>query len=300
MARRRCANKAEAGFTLIELLVVIAIIGLLVGMLLPAVQSSREASRRVQCTNNLKQIGLAFQNHHDVLGGFPTGGWDWNTPPTYTNGTPATGSQQMAGWGFQLLPYAEATNTWIGGTQSKTDSDRVLVAIGTPNSLFFCPTRRSPQTVTYSDAEYLNGIVTKQALCDYAASNIEGTGVVKRYDPNRIADITDGTSNTLLVAEKRLNIGRLGQVQDDDDIGYTSGWDQDVIRSTDNPPAPDFRGDPDSDETGGMLFGSSHPGRFNALLADGSVRTISYSVDRRIFKLLGNKSDGQVFDPTGY
>jgi hypothetical protein len=86
----------------------------------------------------------------------------------------------------------EQSSVWKGGA-GQTDQERVLVAIGTPLSVYFCPTRRSPQTVQYADAEYLNGITTTQALCDYAASNLEGTGVVKRYDPNRIADILDGT-----------------------------------------------------------------------------------------------------------
>ena len=281
------------GFTLIELLVVITIIGLLIGLLLPAVQASREASRRAQCQNNLKQLGLSFLNHHDQYGAFPTGGWDWSTPPTYINGLPAIGSPQRAGWGFQVLPFLEQSNVWKGGA-GQTDQDRVLVAIGTPLSVYFCPTRRPPQTLQYADAEYLNGLTTTQALCDYAASNLEGTGVVQRYDPNRIAAVTDGTSNTLLVAEKRLNLTKLGQVQDDDDIGYTSGWDQDTIRSTDQTPAPDYRGGSGSNATGQFRFGSSHPGGINAVMTDGSVRFIKYTIDPRTFRFLGNKADGMI------
>ncbi len=98
-------------FTLVELLVVIAIIGILVGLLLPAVQAAREAARRGQCANQIKQLGLAFHLHHDQFRQFPTGGWDWDTPPTYQGGMPYTGSRQRAGWGFQVLPFIEATNT---------------------------------------------------------------------------------------------------------------------------------------------------------------------------------------------
>src|SRR5262245_39824481 len=126
------------GFTLIELLVVIAIISTLIAMLLPAVQKVREAAARLHCQNNLKQIGLAFHAHHDAHRSFPTGGWDRTTPPTYINRAPAVGAQQQAGWGFQILPYLEAQNTWRGGTATD-DLGRQLVAIGTTNPLYFCP-----------------------------------------------------------------------------------------------------------------------------------------------------------------
>jgi prepilin-type N-terminal cleavage/methylation domain-containing protein len=279
----------RAGFTLIELLVVIAIIAVLVGLLVPAVQQVREAANRAQCSNNLKQIGLAFLHHHSQHRQFPTGGWDWFTPPRYTNGSPAIGTDQSAGWGFQILPFLEGDNAWRGG-QGATDLDRILVAVGTPHPVFFCPSRRSPQTTTFSFPEYLNGIPVTSALCDYAAGNWEETGVVRPDIAIRIANIRDGTSNTLLVGEKRLNVAFLGQPQDDDDTGYTSGWDNDTIRSTDSPPLPDFNGDPEED--GDLRFGASHPGSFLAVFADGSVRSISYNIDPLTFSYLGNINDG--------
>jgi prepilin-type N-terminal cleavage/methylation domain-containing protein len=280
----------RSAFTLIELLLSISIIGVLIALLLPAVQSAREAVRRTQCGNNLRQIALAFQLHHDQLNLFPSGGWDWWSTPTYVNGLPATGEQQQAGWGFQILPYLEAGNTWRGG-QATTDVDRIRVAIGAPNNVFFCPTRRLPQTVAFSDPGYLDGIAVTCALCDYAAGNWEETGVVRYRYPIRVAEITDGASNTLLVAEKRLNLSLLGQRQKDDDIGYTSGFDPDVIRRTTRPPAPDYRA---AQGDGDIRFGSSHVGRMNSVLADGSVHMISYSIDPVIFGYLGSRGDGQV------
>jgi prepilin-type N-terminal cleavage/methylation domain-containing protein/prepilin-type processing-associated H-X9-DG protein len=289
-ARGRAAERRD-GFTLIELLVVIAIIAVLIGLILPAVQKVREAANRSQCANNLKQIGLAFHNHHDVYQYFPSGGTDGSAAPTYVGGRPAVGAGQDAGWGFQILPFLEGDAAWKGG-DAATDQGRILVAIGTPHPVFFCPSRRKPQTVTYSDPNYLGGIEATHALCDYAASNREGSGVVQMEDVSRVADITDGTTYTLLVAEKRLNRAFLGQWQDDDGLGYTAGWEDDTIRSTENPPAPDYS-DPGGDD-GGQLFGSSHPGRFNAVFADGSVRPISYGIDPDVFRRLGDKSDGEV------
>jgi prepilin-type N-terminal cleavage/methylation domain-containing protein/prepilin-type processing-associated H-X9-DG protein len=284
--RTAISLRPRQAFTAVELIVVIAIIGVLIALLLPAVLKAREAANRAVCRNHLKQIGTAFHTHHDAYKFFPTGGWEWWTPPNYMpSGQPYVGTDQYAGWGFQILPFLEGDNAYQAGA---------LAAITTPNSVFFCPTRRAPMVLPHPD-EYtpsLNDGTIYAALCDYAASNLEGTGVVRQYYPNRFADIVDGTSNTLLVGEKRLDLQRIGIGAPDDNEGYTCGWDHDVIRRTDIPPGQD---PPTSDTwTGDDRFGSSHQGQCHFVFADGSVRAISYAIDPLIFSYMGNMSDGQV------
>jgi prepilin-type N-terminal cleavage/methylation domain-containing protein/prepilin-type processing-associated H-X9-DG protein len=296
------------GFTLVELLVVIAIVAILIGLLLPAVQKVREAAARARCANNLKQLGLACHNHHDALGYFPLGGRAWQYAPTFTNGVPAVGPRQEAGWCYQILPYLEGENIWKGG-QAATAEDRVRVTLGTTNPVFFCPSRRAPMVSTYTHdpvypANYpaLQNQPLAHALCDYAASNLEQTGVVRPWDRPvvRLPHITDGTSNTLLAGDKRLNRAIMGQGRAvwSDNEGYTAGWDHDTVRTTNNPPLPDSTapGLNESDDS----FGSSHTGQINAVFADGSVHALSFSVRPEVFQNLGSISDGNPLNADDY
>ena len=297
------------GFTLVELLVVIAIIGILVALLLPAIQAAREAARRTQCTNHLKQIGLAFQNHHDTYKYFPSGGNGWVHPPDYDGasgseppGLPWIAPKQRAGWGFQILPFAEQQIVWEGSGATTKDGAQIA-AIGAPVSFFFCPSRRPPQTI--SAASWYGPAGTyAHTPTDYAASqgtgnngvvvyvaDASGAGAWSGQGPITTALVTDGTSNTILVGEKRLNRLGLGAIQSDDNEGYTSGWDHDVIRRTDRDPRPDPNA---SGAYGEERFGSSHPGGFQVVLADGSVRFLSFDIDLTNFSRLGHRSDGEV------
>lgn len=273
-------NRSDrGGFTLVELLVVISVIGILVGLLLPAVQMVREAARRTECSNRIRQIAMAFHLHHDSHQFFPSGGWDWFRPPNR-----AIGREQHAGWGYQILPYLEA---------KAVQELPALEAIGTPNQIFFCPTRRSEQTVAGEDNYYpqFNVPVVTRALCDYAGSNREQTGALQRIVPLAFRDIVDGTSNTLLVGEKRMNLWSLGQLQDDDNEGYSAGWNEDTIRRTDLPPARDYSS-PVGD--GEKLFGSAHPSTLNFSMCDGSTQSIPFTIDATVFRLLGNREDGET------
>jgi prepilin-type N-terminal cleavage/methylation domain-containing protein/prepilin-type processing-associated H-X9-DG protein len=285
------------GFTLIELLVVIAIIAILIGLLLPAVQKVREAAARLQCQNNLKQMGIACHAHHDNLGYLPNNGQGWWFPPDYVSlGIPAVGRQQRAGFMFQILPYIEQDAVYRGAGQGSIAGAQQQ-AISAVIKTYFCPARRPPQALPPTGAWYGPGGTYSHGPNDYAGCRGDNNNGAIAYNDNntdgvRFVDIGDGTSNTLLAGEKRFYKPGLGNYQGDDNEGYSSGWDHDTIRFADtgHPPQPDST----APGWGEEKFGSSHPSGVNMLMCDGGVRHISYGISPTTWWYLGTRNNGEV------
>lgn len=341
----------ETGFTLVELLVVIAIIGVLVALLLPAVQAARESARRTQCTNQLKQLALAALNHESTVGYLPAGGWGfkWTGDPDM-----GFGEKQPGGWTFSLLYYLEQ-----GAVQSigkgLNDADKraaLLRQKTTPIPGFYCPSRRAP-TLAFGPENSLNSDQPPDnmvAKTDYAGSGgcgipqltteqrqgrPSGPGsihcikhyphpsvcqgltpreIAARFDgvilprwPVELREITDGTSNTMLVAERYLHISHYdhqANIPVDNNSMY-QGYDWDTVRWSSgyvNPnaqpgeempgmPRPDSEGTSASAATT-VRFGSAHPGVFMAALCDGSVQALTYDIDPGEWERLGARNDG--------
>jgi len=295
-------RRARVGFTLVELLVVIAIIGILVALLLPAVQAAREAGRRMSCQNNLKQLGIAAHNHHDTLKVLPHAGDSWtsfSTPNRIydpTRNIPYVKEQQRAGWAFQLAPFMEQTNAYQG-LGMPNNMERTRQAINTAIPSLYCPTRRNPKAHPPTGVwgggncggDNMSGNVaagqTDYASC-YSEADGNGGATINVGCPapfvanpsNRPAigleGIIDGTANVILYGEKRLNVRQLGTYQGDDNEGWLSGWDHDVIRACTRIPLPDpLSGD------GNVRFGSSHPASFNVVMCDGAVKSVSFKIE---------------------
>ena len=268
-------------FTLVELLVVITIIGILIALLLPAVQAAREAARRMQCSNHLKQISLAFHNYHFTFGVFPDGGKD-KPGSDLCNG--CCNADNRGDWNFfyQIMPFIEQDNLY------REPSDSTIYR--TPIATYYCPSRRRA-------TRYPNDNGTARA--DYAGCRGDrqtpANGAVVRRVCDAAVDfaaIRDGTSNTLLLGEKQTNPYYFGLSGGDNEPYVNAGADQDQFRTAQQPPASDSEHPAEPPTYWSTRFGSSHPGAFNGALADGSVRTISFSIDMETFRRLCVRNDG--------
>jgi prepilin-type N-terminal cleavage/methylation domain-containing protein len=291
--------RIRGAFTLVELLVVIAIIGVLVALLLPAVQAAREAARRAQCANHLKQIGLAFHLHHDTYRACPSGGKGADQPRTMAGGAPATLNAQDWNWTYQILPFIEQQNLYL------QTSDDVIRA--TPLKFYFCPSRRPPQVW---DLNLPGRTIGKRAQIDYVGcrgSTSKGeNGVLSmsndsRVPTTRFENITDGLSNTLMVGERGWPIDWYyvpgGAETDIYRGGYVSSFPWLNVMGT-SAPIRDARGPNPFTWAQQQLFvngfGSAHPGGINAMSGDGSVRTVSYTVLPSIMLNYSRRDDGDA------
>ncbi len=214
-------SKQVKAFTLVELLVVIAIIGILVGLLLPAVQAAREAARRMQCSNNLKQLGLAAHNYHDAYNKFPIG--------HHFVGTPFNGASRglAHGYSLSLLPYIEQGNLYNQFDQrfpifEKTITRNGILA-GTPLATFSCPSDIKPPTIDLASEAIRPAATTsyKGVNGSYNGYHAAGessqlrNGIFERDSRGNfgIRDMTDGTSNTFLFAETKWGMNPQGRTR---------------------------------------------------------------------------------------
>lgn len=296
---RKRTSPVPAAFTLIELLVVLAIIGVLIGLLLPAVQKVRAAAARAQCANNLKQIGLAMTMHHDTYGVFPSnGGWDGREeilsisgssfvpasiehsnpqPHLWGVGEPNVSPYAQPGsWAFAILPFIEKQNVY----EQRAWMD--------PQALYICPARRmaTAQKAPASDqyGTYISG-GWDWGKTDYAANALVCPA---RPICLTLSDIRDGTSQTILVGEKAM-----------DPRNYQTGtwfWDE-----------PFFLGGSGGTERSkpailrdvpGVVFmynwGSAHSGGAQFLFADGSAHQIAYATAAPVVNALLTPNSGDI------
>lgn len=287
-------RRRKFGFTLIELLVVIAIIAILIALLLPAVQQAREAARRTTCKDNVKNIALALHNYHETHGSFPMGarvGWGQT-------------------WHAYILPEVEQTNLWKtipwtdSGWWDGGDANSIALrnAISTVLPIFQCPSQPGPEIASNVNFNHPRGISTYNGNggSDFTNGTHPGqlnrNGILFGDSSVKIRDITDGTTNTIII----------GEVQ----FAVTSGWggpglnccmDHFYIYSgnIDSGSGSDYSEAFSSTNLNintldQMAFGSYHTGGCHIGLADGSSRFVSENINLGTWRALGTRAGGEV------
>jgi prepilin-type N-terminal cleavage/methylation domain-containing protein/prepilin-type processing-associated H-X9-DG protein len=305
--RTSFAPRSFRGFTLIELLVVIAVITILIGLLLPAVQAAREAARRAQCANNLKQIGLAMHSYHIVQNTFPPG---YITAVVNDPTMPEIGPGWS--WGVMILSQLEQQPLYQSVNFNLQITDPGSLTARTPTlAVFVCPSNVGSGPIVPSN---LTGarLVTDVSAGQYVASagQLEpgefpgsNNGVFYRNSQNGLRDITDGSSTTLMVGERSRNIA------DATWVGAVPIWqlctNPNWVVQECGPPSTMVVSHTGTAATGPIYvpnskssmvddYWSLHPGGCNFLFCDGSVRFIKESVDPNVFSYLSTRAGGEV------
>jgi prepilin-type N-terminal cleavage/methylation domain-containing protein/prepilin-type processing-associated H-X9-DG protein len=322
--------KKLRGFTLVELLVVIAIIGILVALLLPAIQAAREAARRNQCVNNLKQQGLALLMHHDSKKLFPQGRNGKSPGPAVTN--PPAGQLPTplpVSWAFQILPYMEQNAIFDSLVETvRVDDARNIQAMRSPVDVYYCPSRRSPAADRDFDNDDAVAAAEHKGVAaggDYAGNagieedfgdsnsageppDIEG-GVIYSFSRNSIRHATDGTALSLAIGEKYLPTEDEARQQEgfsedrmhyfQRDTAFFSGDNNEtILAGTECGLGPGWSlGGSSWDVTDVReQFGSDHPQICNFVFLDGHVTGISQSVELITLQRLSTIADENVVD----
>jgi prepilin-type N-terminal cleavage/methylation domain-containing protein/prepilin-type processing-associated H-X9-DG protein len=323
-------QKRKRGFTLVELLVVIAIIGILVGMALPGIQQVREAARRTQCLNRLRQIGLATMLFHDSHEAFPPARL---YPKKYAVAPRDAGSDEPS-WLVRILPFMEQQAFYNQWDLSESYTDQPEETVSHSLASFVCPSRRTAddaqaptqsQNIEITSPCGCGGFVEIQviggATGDYAGNHGDlspgsigaatdyyyggnGTGVIissqarKESDSkltwlDRIsyASITDGSSNTLLAGELHVSPENLNSTPYNGPI--YNGEDLAAFTRVGGPGVP-IEGKTTSSQSQVFGFGSWHPGTCNFVFADGSTRAIENEIDTVTLGQICNRRDGGV------
>jgi prepilin-type N-terminal cleavage/methylation domain-containing protein/prepilin-type processing-associated H-X9-DG protein len=309
---------SRRAFTLIELLVVVAIIGVLIALLLPAVQAARESARRTQCTNNLKQLGVATHTFHDSLKFLP---------PAFI-GDNSDSLNGWATWGALILPYIDGTNHYEMWRVEYRAAYQMPGAYQTPQKVYLCPTRPQPDGFSTGDFKDPGGILTDYAASFgtealFASSNgalipnlpyvkmdagINDFVITKWSGQTTFSDITDGTSSTTLFGEKHVRPNSLLGGPNDTTGGRRTGRNEDrsifsAVRNTHrrmmgiSPTVGNNRKLlPPSEQklaVANSSFGGPHRGVCQFVFVDGSVRPLSISTDLETLTYLAGRADGQ-------
>jgi prepilin-type N-terminal cleavage/methylation domain-containing protein/prepilin-type processing-associated H-X9-DG protein len=311
-------TRSRPGFTLIELLVVIAIIGVLIGLLLPAVQRVREAASRMSCQNNLKQVGLALHNHHDRHDRFP---------PGYTaNATNTDGTGPGWGWAAHLLPDLEQENLHrtIDFTRPLT-APANAPAVAANVKFLRCPSDPRQDPIRSSDFVNPGGLTGELGRSNYVGcygntpflnespavlttpltiDGISGRGLFHRNSATRIADVRDGTSNTIAVGEKSAANTLASWVGILPAATWRSQNDHAAYGGIPtNLPAAMVLGHacrqhpPSADAGVAEDFSAPHPNGVNFLFLDGSVHAVKKSVNMAVYPFTASIADGLAVQP---